>query len=380
MPYEWLLIALPVAFISGWLSARLDIRHIRNSATELPRACLRGVAELLGGSEEKALDAFSDIAHQGGTPPSELQFTIAELSRRRGDYRRALKTHQQLYANERLSGRERNRALWEMAKDCAAMGFVDSAEQYAKLLAEVPEYADSVFDFLLKNYQIRHRYDEALALIKSTGHDTRQLHQKTSAQLYCELAQRSDADAGALLGEALAINPACARAQLELAQRELESGSPQQALQRCNALADTAPQYLWLAADSLLRAHAAAGTPQQGREQLLGWVQIFPSPMLFRTAVRLLDSGAEEGEAAGCGAALKKVISDYTVNHGSSDAAACFIEQQQPPGGLQEWLSVKNALLASRRKAFVCKACDYEMNHFSWQCPCCLCWESLEQQ
>lgn len=397
MPYEWLVIALPVAFLLGWAAARMDIGHIKKSAAELPRAYLRGLRELLNGNEEQSLEAFSEIASHE-TLPTDLQFTVGELSRRRGDYRRALKTHQRLQTNEKLPEETRNRALWEMAQDCAAMGFLDAAEQYALMLGEVADYKERVFDFLLDNYQKRRRHQKALTLIKEADAGARQMHQKTAAQLCCQLAQNSDggtdgadgaSSATAFLEDALSINPMCAHARLLLAAAALNAAPPQAqaALQHYDAIATDTPQYLWLAAEGLLRAHALGGNAGRGREVLCRWLRDFPSTMLYKTAIALLEAeradseGAEKQAIDDC---LAQVASEFVLTSESLEAVVHFIEQRQGNdngnGERQQWLAVKKILLASCGKAFVCAECSYEMNRFTWQCPCCLSWESFTQQ
>ena len=384
MPYEWLLVALPVAFALGWAAARLDIRHIKNSAAELPRACLHGLAELLNGNEEKALDAFSNIASEDTLPP-ELQFTVGELSRRRGDYRRALTTHQRLHTDEKLPEATRNRALWELAKDCAAMGFLDAAEQHAQQLAQEEDYRNRVFDFLLHNYQMRRRYRQALELIKGADADMRQLHQKTAAQLCCKLAQGAPADAAALYQEALAINPACAPARLGLAQGALDAqpSNPAEALAQVDALAMEAPQHLWQAAEGLLRAHEIGGNAAAGRTALLGWLRDAPSPMLYKRSIALLEAqlkDAAEDEQADIRACMQKAVDEFLLHSGSLESAITFVERRAAEGEQQQWLAVKKALVAACRKDFICAHCAYEMNRFAWQCPCCLRWETIAQQ
>lgn len=370
MPFEWLLIALPVIFLLGWFAARMDIRHIRKSAAELPRAYLRGLTELLGGNEERALDAFSDIARQD-TLPSELQFVVGELSRRRGDYRRALQTHRQLHLNEKLSSDDRNRALWELARDCAAMGFVDAAEHHARLLAQTPDYQERVFNFLLNNYQSRHRTADALALIEQTDPESRQLHQTTAAHLYCQLYQDGPAADPEPLHTALTLAPRCARARLLLA--AAPTAAPSTVTDLHTQIAADTPHYLFLAASDCLRTHATPDNPLAGAPILTRWLRDHPTPMLFRTTVALLEQHSAPSALIGA------TIADYLAKSHHLSAAAYYVEHQADVTHTHHWLAVKKALLNACPPAFTCDHCAYEMNHFAWQCPCCLRWETLRQ-
>ena len=384
MPLEWLLIIIPVVFGLGWFAARLDIRHIRNSAAELPRAYLRGLTELLNGNEDKALDSFSNIAPVDTLPP-ELQFTVGELSRRRGDYQRALRTHQQLQADERLNETDRNRALWELAKDCAAMGFSDAAEQYARLLAETPGYRDRVFNFLLKNYQSRRRYRNALTLIENIAdEETRRLHRKTAAHLLCQLARSDETRCTELLNQALAIDPTCARARHQLAQQALAAGQPQQALDYCLALANDTPDYVWLTAETVTEAYEQMQDAGDGRKILLRWLEQHPSPLLLAETMKILarqiNAAADETVRNSLNACRHKIIDDAVSATGTMESAVYYIEARISDEATPGWLAAQKILLNACRKALICTDCAYEMNSFSWQCPCCLRWESFRQQ
>lgn len=379
MPYEWLLIALPIIFALGWFAARMDIRHIRKSLAALPAAYLQGLRELLRGNEEKALETFSAISEEETLPP-ELLFTTGELSRRRGDYRRALRVHQQLYANEKLSDAARNRALWELANDCAAMGFVDTAEQHARLLAHAPDYGERVFNFLLKNYQMRRRYDEALALIKNAPDDTRQMHRALAAQLCCQIAETAPARAAALLQEALAQNPRCARARLLLAERALGASPPHSAavLEQIHLIEKEATDVLWLAADSYFRAllcdSKGEGEEEKAAAALENWLARYPSPQMLKTVIAVFEKHLPQQRAR-----LNALVGEFLVRHNSLPAAAYWVCQKTAAGETRQWLALQKTLLGAEQKAFACGACSYEMNYFVWQCPGCLNWEQFRQ-
>ena len=55
---QWLLIALPLAFVLGWLASRLDQRQWRRDRRDAPRAYFEGLNLLLNEQQDKAIDAF----------------------------------------------------------------------------------------------------------------------------------------------------------------------------------------------------------------------------------------------------------------------------------------------------------------------------------
>src|SRR5262245_37911733 len=56
--FQWLLLALPVAFALGWLASRIDLRQLRTEERSSPKAYFKGLNLLLNEQQDKAIDAF----------------------------------------------------------------------------------------------------------------------------------------------------------------------------------------------------------------------------------------------------------------------------------------------------------------------------------
>lgn len=410
MSYEWLLIGSPLLFLLGWAAARLDIAHIRKTAGELPGVYLSGLSELLKKNEGKALDAFLQAPFIGGAP-EEFQFAVGELSRRRGEHRRALQVHRQLVARENLPPEIRRRALWNLALDYNNMGFVDLAEQHALPLLDEADFGEKAFALILNIRQRRRRFDTALELVESLGEEALLLRRAMVGQWHCQFAAAAEGAAAKreLLQKALAYNPDCVRASLMLAEIAAAAGETAAAAEHLAAVEKQNPAYLFLAAaplaaaagdlalpppqtaggvtvtgpaaDAPLPPPTAAETPAfppptgggkitatgKSETQILFWLEEFPAPQLLRAAREVLPPDA-------AAAATEK----YLLQNGGVFAAAFWAEDR----GRQSAPLKKHGEILQKAagKNFACKNCGYEVNNFSWQCRGCLEWETLVQR
>lgn len=387
MSYEWLLIGFPIVFILGWCAARLDIRHIRKTAGELPDAYLRGLSQLLAKNEEKALDEFLRAPFIGAEP-EEFQFAVGELSRRRGEHKRALRVHRRLYEQENQPPAVRRRALWELAQDYYHMGFVDFAEQHATPLLRENDYGERAFELLLNIHQRRRQYRSALELVESSGGETLLLRRKMVAQWHCQFARelQNAAEKRQLLEKALAHNPDCVHASLLLAEAALAQTPPdgETALRFAAAVEKQNPDYLWLAVAPLIQAQAALGDASAANWRILRWLADYPSPMLLRAARENLPAAAatsvdEQFLLARGGLFAAAGWAEHCAQTASSaPTRALFAAGEAPPA--PAWKTLGDILRAAAGKPFTCTACGYEVNDFSWQCRGCLEWESLIQR
>jgi lipopolysaccharide biosynthesis regulator YciM len=53
-----LLLALPIAFVLGWMASRLDVRQLRMENRQAPKAYFKGLNFLLNEQQDQAIDAF----------------------------------------------------------------------------------------------------------------------------------------------------------------------------------------------------------------------------------------------------------------------------------------------------------------------------------
>ena len=371
MSFEWFLITLPIVFLLGWFAARIDIRHIRKTAGELPRAYLHGLSHLLKNEKKQALEYF--LSAQPLDPESvELQFAIGELSRNQGEYRQAIVVHEKLCQNETLDTDSRRRARWELANDYFNMGFFDIAEKHAKRLVEQQQYLEPASNMLLDIFQRFRNYERALAVINALPADGALLHRKTAAYLLCEQAYRLPAEQFDqkynLLCRALSTDGQCARANILLGDLMKSAERYDDAINYYAAVENQNASFLWQAAAGLLDAYQKNNNINSGCEKLRLWLKTHPSPILFDTVYHLLAARQKAANVAANG---------VQQGLGLVAAAAWATEQKQSatPQQTEFWTALEKTLSANA--IWRCQSCDYRANQFEWQCYNCLCWESF---
>src|SRR6187397_386353 len=112
----WWLLALPLFFGLGWLAARIDIRHLLTESRALPTSYFKGLNFLLNEQPDKAIEAFIEVV-KVDPQTIELHFALGSLFRRRGEYDRAIRMHQNLLERADLGEEQRLQAQVELGQD-----------------------------------------------------------------------------------------------------------------------------------------------------------------------------------------------------------------------------------------------------------------------
>ncbi|WOV91455.1 MAG: hypothetical protein R1F54_02035 [Candidatus Zeuxoniibacter abyssi] len=373
MAIEWVLFFLPVVFILGWLAARLDIRHIKKNASRLPRAYMTGLSHLVRGEKDQALDAF--IKAQPIAPESfDLRFAIAELSRHRGEHRRALEVHKEISEREDLPDDVRKKALWELAKDYFNMGFLDYAEHHATPLMKDKEYHERALEMMLTICQLSGDYRRALTFSGEFSDSAALFRRVMRAQWHCQcaasLADDKREEKRKLLEDALHINNKCARASMMLGNLALAEGRTEEAASYFLSVERQGSEYLWRAVEGLVKARTAQGRTDVMHHEVLRWFHAYPSSALFESAYRAFSTLPEGGNSLAREALLKRLGVTVGMRWIDEQSASLTGEDRDL------WMALRETLRAAAGKRFFCDNCGYEVDDFFWQCSGCLYWES----
>src|SRR5260370_26155015 len=292
--YWWLLGLLPLFFGFGWIAARIDIKHLVRDSRALPRSYFKGLNFLLNEQPDKAIEAFIEVV-KVDPETVELHFALGSLFRRRGEYDRAIRMHQNLLERADLGAEQKVIALAELGQDYLKAGILDRAEEVFGRLTDGPQ-AIQARRHLLQIFEQEKDWPRAIEMTKQVESDPRDL-----AQYFCELAaseaaqSRPDA-ARRHLEAALEANRKCVRASLQLGDLERSSNNLDGAIEHWKRIESQNPAYIALAAQRLLEAHGAAGRGEDGLRLLAGYLERYPSLDLLDTVFQqtLEAKGAEE--------------------------------------------------------------------------------------
>ena len=379
MEFEyWWLLGFPLFFGLGWLAARIDIRHLVYQSRALPRSYFKGLNFLLSEQPDKAIESFIEVV-KVDPETIELHFALGSLFRRRGEYERAIRMHQNLIERPDLASEQRTVALFELAQDYLKAGILDRAEELFVRL-ENGAHTREARRYLLEIFQQEKQWQKAIDMARRLEADSGESRAKEISQFQCELAateamhSRPDA-ARKLLEAALDANRKSVRASVQLGDLERAAGKLEQAIEHWKRVETQNPAYLALAAQRLLDAHREAGRLEEGLTLLTGYLERYPSLDLLDTVFQYTL------EAKGAEVAYKLVRDELRRNPtllGLDRLLEAQIVADAHPERRRDLELVRNLVHSHTRRLarYRCENCGFKARQFYWHCPGCGGWES----
>jgi lipopolysaccharide biosynthesis regulator YciM len=374
MEFEyWWLLGFPLFFGLGWVAARIDIKQIVSESRALPRSYFTGLNFLLNEQPDKAIEAFIEVV-KVDPETIELHFALGSLFRRRGEYDRAIRMHQNLLERPGLAAEQKVIALAELGQDYLKAGILDRAEQVFKKL-ETSAQATAARRHLLDIYEQEKDWTRAIEMTKQVESDPSEL-----AQYYCELAtsestqSRPDA-ARRHLETALEANRKCVRASLLLGDIERSQNHLDRAIEHWKRIESQNPSYLALVAQRLLEAYREAGRAEEGLTLLAGYLERYPSLDLLDTVFQ------QTLEAKGPEQAYTLVRDELRRNPtllGLDRLLEAQIIAAGSPDKRRDLELVRNLVHGHTRRLarYRCETCGFKARQFHWRCPACGGWET----
>lgn len=372
--FYWLLLALPGAFLAGWLASRVDLRQLKREDRASPQAYFKGLNLLLNEQQDKAIDAFIEaVQHDPDT--SDLHFALGNLFRRRGEYERAIRVHQHLLARADITRDERERAQHALAQDFMKAGLFDRAEDAFKALEGTAFTTDARLA-LLSLHERSRNWHPAIDVARQLEAAGRGSFSQRMAHHWCEVAQEADArgradEAEQALARAREAAPQAARPLVIQGQRLLRQGDHAGALRAWDELMALQPQAFALIAMDYAQAAQASGEGPTALRKLEGLYAQAPSVEVLN-AVNLLQPDER---------LRRQRLIEHLRHQPSLSAAQGLIRErlssevaldQSEIEGLQKALNTA----AKPLQRYRCAACGFESQHYFWQCPGCQGWDT----
>ncbi len=373
---QWLLLGLPFAFAIGWLASRIDARQWQREQRDSPRAYYKGLNLLLNEQHDKAIDAFIEAVQQD-PDTLDLHFALGSLFRRRGEYERAVRVHQHLLQRADLPQAERDRAQHALAQDYLKAGLFDRAEQAFGMLHKTA--FDTEARLALLTLHERSRDWQAAIVVAQQLEDVGAASFASRISHYwCELAVQADArqataDADAAIKHAREAAPQAARPLVLAGQRAFARGDHAQALADWGTLLNADPRAFNLVARNYAASALAKGDRGAALDQLRALYARAPSVDLL-VAMATLDADPMHQS--------ERLIA-HMHEHPTLTAAQQLLalHDAQPLQG-RALASVRDALARAAKplQRYRCAACAFEAQHYFWQCPGCLSWDTYPPQ
>jgi lipopolysaccharide assembly protein B len=374
MEFEyWWLLGFPLFFGLGWMAARIDIKQIVSESRALPRSYFKGLNFLLNEQPDKAIEAFIEVV-KVDPETVDLHFALGSLFRRRGEYDRAIRMHQNLLERADLGPEQKLQAQMELGQDYLKAGILDRAEEVFSRLEKTNQNI-AARRFLLEIYEQEKDWPRAIEMTKQVETDPRAL-----AQYYCELAaseaasSRPDA-ARRYLSQALDENRKCVRASLQLGDLDTNEARLDEAIEHWKRIESQDPAYLALVAQRLGEAYRGAGRAEDGLRLLAGYLERYPSLDLLDTVFQ------QTLEAKGADAAYAMVRDELRRNPtllGLDRLLEAQIIAAGSPDKRRDLELVRNLVHGHTRRLarYRCESCNFKARQFHWHCPACGGWET----
>jgi lipopolysaccharide biosynthesis regulator YciM len=161
---SWLWVVLFVAFGSGWLLARYDIKSVIQKKNTLPVEYFKGLQYLLNEQPDKAVDAFIQVAKLD-PETADLHLALGQMFRKRGEFTRSIRIHESL-ANRGLSIDYQEKAYMALGEDYYKAGMFDRAENIFTQFIQHKIYDQIALKYLLIMAKLQQNWPKAVDLAK----------------------------------------------------------------------------------------------------------------------------------------------------------------------------------------------------------------------
>ena len=384
----WVPLAFGLGFVLGWIASRLDMRQGRRERKDSPKVYYRGLNLLLNEQHDKAIDAFIEAVQQD-PETSDLHFALGNLFRRRGEYERAVRVHQHLLGRADLPRSDRDRAQHALAQDFMKAGLFDRAEDAYKALAGTA-FDTEAHLALLDLHERARDWRAAVEIGRQLEKSGTGSFASRIAHYWCEIALEADAAhqpeaADAAIAAAREAAPRDARPLVLAGERAAARGEHAEALRLWNTLIAVQPAAFNLVARRYAASARATAKEAAALERLEALYEQTPTMDLLETLASLQpDPAARQARLLAhlhehpTMAAAQALLAP----RGGAAAAAAEGAAAPPPLAAAETSALYGAVRRAARPLhrYRCAACGFEAEHYFWQCPGCLGWDTYPPQ
>lgn len=373
---EWLLFLLPVAALSGWISARKYYK--KQPGTQkgaFNPEYFKGLNFLLNEQPDKAIDVFIKLL-EVNSETVETHLALANLFRRRGETERAIRIHQNLIARPTLTLTQRDQALVELGLDYMNAGVLDRAESLFLELLTKPSPPIQAYRQLLRIYQQEKNWLQAIEMAKKIQEKDSENIGHIIAQFYCELATQQFSilnKAFALLKQANKYDPKCVRAMLLEADLHINTNHYRKALNCLLHIEQQNYHYIAEALPKLLICYQQLNNLPAFEKWLNTLLIQHPnltSARLMLTHITQLQHGSQ---------AAQNYLHQQLHTHPSVEGLHTLISLGESGNPiLVPLIRDITSIMIRQGHRYTCQSCGFSGKTMHWHCPSCKQWGSVK--
>jgi lipopolysaccharide biosynthesis regulator YciM len=379
MPTEatFLLAALLIIAAASGFAFKIYSDRDRDLPPRISADYIRGLNLVLSRRTDEALELFVQMA-KVDEDTLETHFALGHLFRRRGEFERAIRVHENLLARPNLNDTQRHQAVFSLAEDYLGAGLFDRAEQLFADLRESPTQAEASLEKLVHIYEREKEWQKAIDVHRKLEM-LRGTKSSQVAHYYCELAELARASGNrdlarehlrsSVRSESGALRGTLIRASL--AQEEQQFGEATALYEQVIA-ADR--HFIIEVLPALLTCYRSGGRSAE--------FETFVETLIAQDAALRRDL------------AFAAIIGNLTDSPALADSVERFVFDNPVLMTLVNAEGLKMLTHEERRRAieritgglrqialssarYRCSNCGYSTQRFIWHCPSCKLWETV---
>ena len=375
---ELLWFLLPVAAAGGWIAARKSAAGKASPFWDYSQQFHEELNQLL--SEKEADRQLFDTFTHGDRDAADTHVALGNLYRRRGEFERAIRIHENIINQQALDLEVRALAHLELARDYNAAGLLDRSEEAFRALIKSGQWRDEAYDALLQQHESEQDWLQAIKVALQREIDTGEELGQQVSHYYCELAQiamaASDtAEAHRLLDLARKHWPESARVFVQLAHLSLDAGQFSDATAHFEKVEALDAALMPVIIEQRFTALEGAGD-MSALKQFVKRIQSQKNAYsVIRTTRQVIADLSDEQTA-------DRFFKDQILKRPSLKGLRDWAHDQlalSKPGERDKVQIICNLLdqVMEDKPAYRCRSCGFQGNVMHWRCPGCASWDSV---
>lgn len=338
---------------------------------------IRGLNLVLNRRTDEALELFVQMA-KVDDDTLETHFALGHLFRRRGEFERAIRVHENLLARPNLNEAQRHQALFSLAEDYLGAGLFDRAEKLFDELHDSPTVAEAALDKLVSIYEREHEWQKAI-----DAHRKLEMLRGTKssqvAHYYCELAELARAAGDRTLAREYLRNTVrsesgALRGTLIRASLAKEDQDYTQAIPLYEQVIAADRHFITEVLPSLLECYRAANRLPDFDAYLHSLVA--KDSTSYRDLAYAAIIGSLSGSSVLAGA-VERFVFEHPVLANLVNAEELRALPPEQRGSAIGRIAQGLRTIAMANARYRCANCGYSTQRFIWHCPSCKQWETV---
>jgi len=376
----WWLLVIPLFFILGWVSARVDIKQIIAESTNLPASLFKALSYLNSNQNESAITELEKAVKLKNNS-LEIHFALGSLLRREGKYDKAINLHIALLNKREITSEQEDSIKAELAQDYFKAGLYGRSESILKDLKNENYFQYSLN--LLREIYVRERdWDKAIESASNLEKTSGVSFRIPISHYFCELATNNLMNkkygmAKTYLKKSLEESKNCVRANILLGDIAHEEKKYDEAIIYWKKIEYQKPEYLGLVIQKIISAYEIQNNVNEALSILSRYYELYKLKTILGSLYKLVlkNEGIERAEEIARNEliqrpsllSLDQLFQILTIKKSNKIENIELIQQ-----------TIKNSI--SERRFFNCNECGFKAKQFHWQCPGCNSWESLPSE